>query len=97
MFLSKSSTTLPTPLPSHAKVCATCAPVSQIMTFENQVITIHAGQHDRNGCPVQFSLPEPLPLGEWQLIAEDGMIRSLQPLHGNEVATIVDGLSAGES
>src|SRR5579871_3994638 len=61
-------------------------------------LTLHAGPHPRQDCPVRFTLPEPLPSGEWELIAQDtDRPLPLQRFENNEVAFVEPDLTAFQS
>src|SRR5579884_860184 len=60
-------------------------------------LTLHAGPHPRQDCPVRFTLPEPLPAGEWELIASDvDRPLPLQRLGGNEIAFVEPNILADQ-
>lgn len=59
-------------------------------------ITVHAGPHPRQDCPVLLTLPETLPEGSWELAADTGETRPLQRLDGKDYAYMEKVLPAGE-
>ena len=65
--------------------------------MSSQTITIEAGPHDRRNCPLEFRLPEPIAVGAWLLVGDDGTAFDLQTGADGLARCVLPALTRGRS